>query len=303
MFARALPVLRRTAVLSSLTTHGGIRCRHKAREEAAEHALEHYRALGLSTSTPLGEIAASLYYGPAPVDDGIARCKELLEDESTDRVGEANVLAFLGGLEAQRGDFARARDRVGTALMTYDDLGHAANAMTYGYPVLGDIEMLAGNPREAEAILVELCGKLERTGSWNHLSTRAADLAEALCAEHRYDDAQRWVDVSATRNANDDLATAIRLAAVQSTLFSASGDLESAVRSARRAVGLAATTDALNLQGKALTALATCLSARGDDAGARAAVGQAEEAYRAKGNLVGIAAISEVGRQETLKAR
>jgi tetratricopeptide (TPR) repeat protein len=175
--------------------------------------------------------------------------------------------------------------------------------MTYGYPVLGDIEMLAGSPREAEAILVELCGRLERTGSWNHLATRAADLAEALCSEGRYDDAQRWADVSAIRSANGDLATAIRLTAVQSTLFAASGDPESAMRSARRAVGLAATTDALNLQGKALTALSTALSARGDDLGAREAIDQAKNAYEAKGNLAALAAMPDVGRQETLKAR
>ena len=96
--------------------HGGHRGDHAAWLEAAELALEHYRAVGWPTSTCVGEIAAALYWGATPVDAAALRCEELLDDETLDLPGAAYLRAFLGGLPAQHGGFdrrTRARRRRG----------------------------------------------------------------------------------------------------------------------------------------------------------------------------------------------
>jgi hypothetical protein len=125
--------------------HGGYRGNHKAWQEAAERALRHYKAAGWPTSTCVGEIAAALYWGPARIDDAVRRCELLLRDDRLDLQGEAYVRAFLGGLIAQRHEFDRARQLVDAARASLDDLGMLAAAETYCLPVLGDVELLAGD--------------------------------------------------------------------------------------------------------------------------------------------------------------
>src|SRR5207237_5927859 len=107
---------------------GGVRGRHSVWEDAAERALVHYRNAGWPAATCLGQIAAALYYGPAPVDRAIARCEELLADESSGRAGEANVLAFLGGLRAMQGCFDDARFAIARASAILDELGQVGAA-------------------------------------------------------------------------------------------------------------------------------------------------------------------------------
>ena len=80
--------------------HGGIHGQHASWEEAAERALVHYRRSGFPAGTCLGQIAAALYYGPAPVSRAVSRCEELLLEEGTGPLGRANLDRYLGGLVA-----------------------------------------------------------------------------------------------------------------------------------------------------------------------------------------------------------
>src|SRR5262249_43470843 len=107
--------LGRTWLLTGYT-HSGMLCRFAEWAEAAENAPRHYRASGWSPATCLGELAAALYNGPAPVTEAIDRCEEMLAEPELERGGQATVLTMLGGLEAMLGRFDRARELVGTAV-------------------------------------------------------------------------------------------------------------------------------------------------------------------------------------------
>src|SRR4029077_933030 len=138
---------------------GGFHCDFGAWEEASARAAIYYRRAGWSPSTVLGDHALALYYGPRDVTSGVAQCKTLLAEYDGDRASEANILMWLGGLEAMRGGFEEARDLVERAEQRYQELGLSAdNYLRVGAAV----EMLAGAPERAEQLLNEACVALQQ---------------------------------------------------------------------------------------------------------------------------------------------
>jgi tetratricopeptide (TPR) repeat protein len=265
--------------------HGGVHCRHAAWEEAAEHALVHYRRVPWPAATCLGELAAALYYGPSPVERASRRCRTLLADTS-DRASRANLLVFLGGLTAMRGDFVEARRLVDEARVIYDELGQIAIAATYGEAVVSDIELLAGDREAAARILRALCDVHERMHNWSALSTRAADLAGVLYKLQRFDEAERLVETYEGHTMSDDLTARPRWNGVRAKLLARRGAIADADAVAREAVRLAEHTDALNQRARVLLDVAEVLQLSERPSEAAAVVMQAARLYERKGNLV-----------------
>jgi tetratricopeptide (TPR) repeat protein len=276
---------------------GGIRCQYRSGEEAAERALFHYRRGGWPIATPIGEIATALYFGPTPVPEAIARCDQLLA-EAGGRDAGAAILAYLGGLEAQQGNFERARELVGSAQSSFEDLGLFTATLNTCAALRGDIEVLAGNEAAAESALRDLCRSLEDIEDWNHLSSRAADLADVLCGQRRYDEAEYWTNVSTCHSASDDLATQIRLQSALARIAAGRGSARTATDLARAAVRFAEQTDALNLRARALMTLAETVRTS-DYAGASTLLSEAGRLYEAKGNTVAAARISQLSSAAT----
>jgi DNA-binding SARP family transcriptional activator/tetratricopeptide (TPR) repeat protein len=271
---------------------GGRRGRHQQRLNAAERALIHYRRSTWPVSTPVGEIANALYYGPTPVADAIERCQELIRSENLDRNGLANVDVCMGGLVAQTGDFDQARALIASARATYEDLGQRAFAATHGAAILGDVELLAGDPVSAVATLCWLCGELERARAYSHLASRAGDLAEALYVLGRVGEASEWAHVAERHSAADDVDARVLWMPVRAKLFACEGAFEQAAALAHDAVELAGTSDALNRTAKTHRDLGEVLVLAARPSEARSAYASAVELYEAKGNVVGAGRVS-----------
>jgi hypothetical protein len=263
--------------------HGGIHSRHAAWQEAAERALLHYRRAGFPTAACFGELAAALYYGPTPAAEALARCRELLAGGGLDRVGEANLHVFAAGLEAMAGRIDEARTLVALAEGSYLELGQSALAATYAGAVAADVELLAGNPAGAERRLAEVCRLHEQMGNWSALSTRAADLAEALFRLGRLDEAEAAAVTAEAHAQEDDLTVQPLWRGVRAKVIAARG-LSGAESLARDAVALAERTDALNLRARVRLDLAEVLADRPADAAAE--VEEAVRLYERKGNTV-----------------
>ena len=268
--------------------HGGIHGHHKAWEQAAEHALDYYRLAGYPTSTCIGQIAEALYYGPTHVSTAIARCEQLLKEEPLDHAGGANVLLYLGGLEAQRGGFEKARDLISSARDTYEDLGQLTAAVACA-AVLGDVALLAGDTVEAECALRELSEALTRSRDWAHFPEAAAHLAEALYAQHRIDEAEEWARLAETHAATDDLTAQLVELPIRAKIAARRGEFEAAEDLARTAADMAEQTDWLNQRGKVLCDLGEVLRLAGQADDAASAFGRGARLYEQKGNLVGAA--------------
>jgi class 3 adenylate cyclase/tetratricopeptide (TPR) repeat protein len=267
---------------------GGHRGRHKAWEESAERALAHYKSAGWPTSTCLGQVGAALYYGPTPVLTGIARCDSLLHDPVLDRAGRANVTVFLAGLLAQRGDFGEARARIASARATYDELGMGVDA-GHSETVLADVELYAGDAAAAERTLRQLCVELERTHQAGHLASRAADLADVLYAQGRFDEAETWTRVAEVNAAADDVDAQLAWMPVRAKILASQAAREQAARLADEVARRAGASDGLNRCARAFCALSEVFRRAGRSGEANAAFRRGIELYEQKGNVAGVA--------------
>jgi len=294
--AEAIPILETVgdyralgrAWLFSGWVHGGIRCQNKPWQESAEHALGYYKRSGWPTSTCVDQIAAALYYGPTHVSEAISRCDRLLREEAADQAAKANVLLHLGGLEAQRGGFERARELIGSARATYEDLGQFTAALFCG-SMLGDVELLAGDAVAAEHEFRRFCDQLEQAEDWSSLPTAAAHLAEALYEMGDVEESSAWGRVARAHAATDDVTARLVEQPISAKIAARHGAFDDAASLARDAVRLAERTDWLNQHAKVLSDLGEVLRLADHVDEAANAFDRATEIYERKGNVAALA--------------
>ena len=265
---------------------GSFQCDFASWEEAATKALQHYQQAGWSPGVALNGLASALYYGPRPVEEAVARCGALLEQHTGDRASEANILVYMGGLEAMRGRFDDARRRVGDAEAKYVELGQTFNAVDQCGFVGAAVEVLAGQLETAEDRLrrsAEACMEANETA---FLSTRAAQLADVLYVQARYDEAEHWVGVARDHAAATDLDAQMHLRSVDGKLQARFGNFADAEDAARAAVALSEQTDALNDCAQVLLDLAEVLRLAGRQDESREPTAAAVALYERKGNTV-----------------
>ena len=99
--------------------------RFAASQQEAEQAIAGFRQLGDRRSTIeqfwyLGWAAA---YGPAPVEDGVRRCRQVLEEAGDDPGVEGHTLYSLAVLESLRGRFDEARELAERGLAVFERTG------------------------------------------------------------------------------------------------------------------------------------------------------------------------------------
>jgi ATP/maltotriose-dependent transcriptional regulator MalT len=232
----------------------------------------------------LQELAAGLYCGPTSVEQGIRRCRGLLDE--ADRGGEANILVFLAGLEAMAERFDSARELVWRARKIYEELDWADKISANYAAVAADIELLAGDYPEAERLLSASCEKLEAWGEQARLATQAAQLGEALYWQGRFEEALRWSRVAEGFAATDDASAQFSWRALQAKALARRGAFSEADALARKAVEIGAATDALSQHAQVLLAFAEVLSLEGHGQEAAEAIEDAIRLLERKGNIV-----------------
>jgi class 3 adenylate cyclase/tetratricopeptide (TPR) repeat protein len=264
-----------------LASRNWLVCEFAATRQPLDRALLHARRAGdrLEETEALVALMWTCRWGPTPVEDGIRQCEQVLREVRGDRRIEADALAAHGVLLAMLGSFQRARALLQRTAEIFKDLG-----LLYGVRLTAEarmeIEMLAGDPVQAE--------RAARAAYEEHIfrSDRAASaLALTLCDQQRYEEATRYVDIAGAR-LGDQVMDRILWGIARTRALAGLGQLDEATRVAREAVMLAGNTDALNLHGDALMALAETLWAAGRPDHAAAAAQQALDRYARKGNLV-----------------
>jgi tetratricopeptide (TPR) repeat protein len=265
------------------------RCRFGSMADALERALVY--ADGASDAREraviLHWLGVSLYYGPTPVDEAIRACDEMLH-RTSDRTVHAMHTALTAGLLAMRGEFDEARDCATRAHVLLHELGAVVKA-GHARSFAAEVELLAGDPVAAEQELRQGYETLTSAGDHNGALNTIFELAEALYAQDRLDEAEECVVIGSRVRDRSDAMTRVVGMAIQAKLLARRGDLQTAEETARSAVALAEETDAPNVRAAARIALAEVLGAQGDDG----AAGEVEVAARlldAKGNVAGATA-------------
>jgi class 3 adenylate cyclase/tetratricopeptide (TPR) repeat protein len=263
--------------------------------QASERALEHARTASeeFEEARVVDVFCTSLLYGPTHVDEAVGHCERLLREAAGNPAQEANVSASLAGLLAMRGDFERARERVGFALTRFEELGQRL-ALAGTTQIAGPLELLAGDPEAAER---ELRRGLDVFGPDGSDGYQEGLLAEALYRLGRMDEAALLADAGAERANPADAVAQVTWRLVRAKLLG-ERDPGAAVVLAREAVALAESTDAVNLVADALADLALLAAASGDEQAAAEASRRALALYEQKGNAAAAGRLAAGGAGE-----
>jgi tetratricopeptide (TPR) repeat protein len=252
-----------------------------ARSEAMlERALVHAVRAGDAREEAriLRWLASSALWGPVPVEEGIRRCEEILERTQGNSLVQANCHIRLAGLEGMRGRFSEARARVAQARAILTEFG-LTYFLAHSRDVAALVETLAGNPARAEAELRASHEELRKMGEKTFLAENAAQLAQALYAQGRYDDADRFVRVSEEASS----AQKAYWGPVRAKLLARRRDATGAEALARESVAIWAEREELLWHGYALMDLAEVLRLAGRAKEAVPVVEDAVELFERKG--------------------
>jgi tetratricopeptide (TPR) repeat protein len=264
---------------------GSFYCRNLAWEEALQRALGHYRRSGWPTTTVLQGVGSALFFGPRPADEALRRCDELLATEVSDRVGEAHVNVWRAALEAIGGEFDAAREVIERARHTYIELWQPVTAATSCDQIGGLIEMLAGDYEAAERIWRSSAEEFQRRGEFVHLTNRASELADALCAQGRYSEAEEWTRVAIEHSDSDDISAEFTWRSIRAKVLAETGDHDAAADLIASALTLVDSTDCLNQRANVRLDHARVLQLA-NSSGAAEAAAAAAALYDEKGNRV-----------------
>ncbi|SEG54247.1 Predicted ATPase [Actinacidiphila yanglinensis] len=262
-----------------------VRGRYRAADALLDAALRHAVAAGAAPelAQALGALAVSLWQGPAPAAEAVARCRTLLEAYGAEHAAAMVTVTYpLANLHALRGDFERARSCLATADRFAAGLGYA-EADGFAPLFRAGVEVLAGRRQEAHALLEEAVLRCREVGHPGLLAAASRELARVrldLGLPQEPDPA--GIDEASSPGDVADLM------GVRALAEAAAGRHLAALRLAHRAVTAAAGTDSPLTRATAELDLARVCRSAGRPDLAAAAAGRAGEWFRRKGHVVGV---------------
>ena len=223
--------------------------------------------------------------GPLAIDLGRPRLDELIEGAAPDSAAKGVLLVASSILAAMAGAFDEARSRCGEGKEILDALGQGVSAAAIT-TWSSAIELLAGDAEAAERELRPALERLQEIGERGNLASIAAQLAEALHAQGRFEEALAATITSEEASSPDDVHAQIAWRVARAKALAQLGRGREAQETGDAAVELAGTTDSPVLAAEALLALAVAHAAAGEAEEGRDAAGQAQQLYDGKGNVV-----------------
>jgi class 3 adenylate cyclase/tetratricopeptide (TPR) repeat protein len=271
----------------------------QANAAGLERALVHARRGGdaREVADALWWLTVALYFGPTPVAEAVQRCEEILADSAVDRSARAGTLGVLGGLRAMEGRLDEARELFGQGLSILEDLGIVLR-LASRRTISGAIELLADDPAAAERELRWGYERLAAIGEHQDLPGIAAQLAEALYRQERYEEAEPYASLAEAED-----QPRMRWRGPAAKLAARRGEIGVAEQRARSAVALAAAVGNLNSQGNALVDLAEVLRLAGRDEESVNELAEAAAVYSRKGNVVAARRVRQLLDGQTATAR
>jgi class 3 adenylate cyclase/tetratricopeptide (TPR) repeat protein len=259
------------------------RCHYEDYAQAAEQARRHARLAGQRRSD-LFRLDAALVYGPRPADEALRTIDALLPENP-----HPSVLLFRAWLLTMLASFDEAAQLAGEAGRRWRELSGDDHVDS----TLGFIAQTRGDHETAAVCLRRFCDFAE-AGAVGFLQTFAPLLGRSLCALGRHDEAEPLAELGRTLDkTGQDVFTQALWRQVQALVHARRGRHAEAEALAREAVAVVEPTDALNMQGDALSDLAEVLHAAGRGEAAEAAYAEASARYERKRNLARAAQVRE----------
>jgi tetratricopeptide (TPR) repeat protein len=260
-------------------------CRFAAKSVALEQLLEHAVAANderLQRAARV-DLALTIVAGPERVDEALERLERLQAAAQDDRAAAASSLCARGMLEAMAGRVSEGRELAEEGCRMLDDLG-LASAHADATAFLAQIELLAGRPDVAAALLAPAVDRARENGDAQRFGILSAHLGDALLALGRAEAAERYARAARGASTSDDMATRIHWRCLEAGLLARQGRIPGGVKRASEALSLARTTDLLELHAATAMTLFELASAAHDARAAERAIDEALDCYTRKGN-------------------
>jgi class 3 adenylate cyclase/tetratricopeptide (TPR) repeat protein len=271
-----------------------------AAQEGWERSMEYARRAGSRREEldALAWLGSAALYGPTPGEAARQRCEDILARVKGVKWAEAQLLRALGCFRAFEGRFDEARTLLARNAAILEELGFEVVA---AWTSLNDgwVEMLAGDADAAERALRPAYETLAGMGAKAELQVVGDYLAQALCMQGRYEEAEHL----ALSVEQLDPTAILEVASARGSRARSRARLgrpEEAERLAREAVTLVEQTDFPIDRAEARMSLAEVLRLGGRFEEAADLVDEALRLYEQKGNLVSAerarALLTELGR-------
>jgi tetratricopeptide (TPR) repeat protein len=260
-------------------------CRYERAEGAARRALEYARRSGDERliASALERLIGAMMLGTASAEDELRVLADLGSERSHSRRLDAIctvVRAFCLGMQ---GSLDESRRLYALGIEGADALG-ARMELAGFYEQLGATELYAGDPVAAERAIRRFFEVMDESGDEGHKSTAAGELARALFALERFDEAEEYAEMALRVAAEDDLASQTAGRSASALVLAARGEYAEAERLAREAVVMFSEAESPNFQADGWMDLATVLRTAGKAADAERAAREALALYERKGN-------------------
>ncbi|MGZ4202048.1 MAG: AAA family ATPase [Thermoleophilaceae bacterium] len=250
--------------------------------EAYERALAHAERAGHIPPGSMASRAHGRFYGTTPVPELLAWL-----DENEPRAADAHfVRAYRAGALAMHGRFDEARSILAEARAELAERGGGVLLANITAFESVRVELLAGDPAAAYEFAAAGFSLIEKLGSEGFLSEAAGNLAEALYALDRLDEADVWAGRAAELGSPSDPTAEMLWRQVRAKVLARRAEHAEAERLALEAVAIAETTDVLDGQGEAYADLGEVLLLEGKPGEAAVALERALDRFERKGNLV-----------------
>jgi tetratricopeptide (TPR) repeat protein len=265
---------------------GVYRLRYARTEHAATSGALHYERTGFDGAS-LHLLAVAAARGATPVEEAIVRCEWWLKDAPTP-FWESFILPCLAAVEAMAGRFDEARAHLQEARAQRQEFSDTATSWS---ALAAEVELLADEPKHAEAILLPSCELLRAAGASEWLATNSALLAEAQYRLGRIDEAEQASGVALAISPPEHLTSRAVARRVQAKCVARLGRPDAAVELADEALRLLGDADVLDERGETLAACAETLNLAGAKAEAEQRWREALAAFELKGNGVSAARV------------
>jgi predicted ATPase len=241
--------------------------------------------------------AIAAFLGPTRVDEAVRQLEVAAEGVHGDRRTEGVLHTYLAVLYAMQGDIRKARSEYAAGRTMLEEVGAglwaAASAME-----IGQVEVLAGRPKAAEAILRRDLATLQRLGETFISQSLAGLLARVLYEQDRIDDADQVAARIEAEADPDDVDAQARWRAIRGKVAARRGDVARGRALVEEAVALRRSSDALAHSADALRDLAEVQRLAGD-ADWEATLAQALALFTEKGDIASVARLSEMSARRS----
>ena len=229
--------------------------------------------------------AWALWWGPTPADEGIRQANEIIEQA----VGhpQLNAIATIvrGCLKGFQGEIEEGREDVRAGRARLLDIGQSGNWAGTAM-IEADLELAAGQPAAAEAVLREGYEFMSPTAETGYIATIVDYRAMAALELGREDDALAFADEVERIAQPEDFEPHVRQACVRARVLARRGDHDAAAKSIQAAVARGGETDYLTVRAYTAISLAEVERLAGRADGERAALEDALRISERKGDLL-----------------